>query len=288
MSVARLILSFDFEIGWGDITNPMWRVREKRGVYKRLRRVLPELLAAMDRVGLPATFATVGGLFDDPASRDFTYLPDQWRTIVESVLAEAEPESFNGADLFAMVRAARAGHAIGCHSYAHVPYTYEGMTRDVVRADLRRHRAALAKLGLGESRFVFPENREAHHEVLGEEGFSVFRVAADNVFANRWLYLASTLVLPAPPSREEPHAPGLQRQYGSMLFNDAGKAHRLALLRWRAYLALNAAIARGTALHIWAHPFNFAESDGLLRAFVRFVENAARARDRGKLEFALM
>lgn len=287
-SGAGVILSFDFEIGWGDVSNPMWRVRERNGVYKRLRDVLPRILDRMDRLAIPATWATVGAMVEDPHQRDFSYLPEQWRNCVERVLGEAEPPSFNGADLFEMVLNAKAGHRIGCHSYAHIPYTYSGMTAEVVRQDLARHRAVIARHGLVADRFVFPENREAHHAVLEEAGFHTIRVAAENMFKNRWAYLASTLVVPPPLSRDEALSAAMAKQYGSMLFYHAGSDFRLAVLRRRARLGLNHAMKGNGVLHVWAHPFNFAESTGLEAAFGAFLDAAARLRDAGRITFRLM
>ena len=41
---SSVVITLDFELGWGSILNEKWREREMQGVYSRLRRVVPELL----------------------------------------------------------------------------------------------------------------------------------------------------------------------------------------------------------------------------------------------------
>jgi peptidoglycan/xylan/chitin deacetylase (PgdA/CDA1 family) len=285
---ASVILSFDFEIGWGDVTNPRWRFRQEKGVYKKLRKVLPEILDVMDQADFRATWASVGAMFDKPENRDFSHLPNQYQELIHSVLKQAEPESFDGQDLFEMLLSAKTSHLVASHSYSHVPFTYEYMSEDVVRHDIERFNAALAKYGRSADRFVFPENREAHYKALADTGYKKMRVAADNHFKNRYIYLASTMILPPPNGIEEPGEENLVRQYGSMSFNDAGQAWKVKLLKRRVSLGLKQLERSGGVLHIWAHPFNFAESDPLKYAFMDMIKQIAILRDKGKLTIDLM
>jgi len=120
--MGTVIFSFDFEIGWGDITNGVWKRREANGVYKRLRQVLPEMLSTMDACDFSATWATVGAMIEPPDTRDFSHLTDAQHSIVENGIRVGEPETFNGTDLFELVLAAKTDHQIACHSYSHIPF----------------------------------------------------------------------------------------------------------------------------------------------------------------------
>ena len=285
---GSIILSFDFEIGWGDVTNPRWRYREKNGVYKRLRRVLPVILDEMDMLEIPAVWATVGSLFDDPAARDFSHLPDDAQDLIKAVLDESEPESFNGRDLFERVLGTRVSHLIACHTYSHVPFTWYGMSEQAVTQDLERFNSALKEFGLATDRFVYPENREKFADTVSNAGFTKARVSAPIMSENRWIHLAKSALF-APPFATESGKEGvLVRHTGSMLFHDAGKGWRRRLLTRRVELGLAGAIKHKKCMHLWAHPFNFAESDALLTAFLETLRKIARARDNGQLEISLM
>lgn len=287
--IPRVIFSFDFEIGWGDVTNPRWRLRQRKGVYTKLRRVLPRLLRLMDDCAIPATWAAVGAMFDAPAQRDFSHLPQRWRDVVGSVLGEAEAESFSGADLFEMVLAAKQRHAIACHSYSHVPFDADGMTGRVVAADLTRFAAAISRYGLRADTLIFPENREAHYDALKQAGYRLARVSPLRPVQGRLAYLASTLVVPPPLAFNQMHESGILRHHGSMLFADHAQSWRLPLVKWRFRLGMKSLLRSGDGvLHLWAHPFNFAESDGLMALMTATLQDLARSRDAGRLAIVTM
>lgn len=284
----HVIFSFDFEIGWGDVTNPNWRRRQASGVYKRLRSVLPEILAEMDALEIPASWATVGAMFDDPARRELEHLPQGARDIVHAVLEEAEPDSFDGRDLFEMVANANAGHRFASHSYSHVPFHYQGVDADFVRQDMKAFNRVLKSAGFETDRFVFPENVEGYENELQGAGIKVVRVAADTLFKNRWLYLATIAIVPPPRVKEITGSGGLTRHYGSMLFNDAGQSARIPLLNRRFALGLSAIRKKPAGFHVWSHPFNFAESEPLKTAFLATLRKVAALRDAGQLEIRTM
>jgi len=267
----KVIFSFDFEIGWGDITNGVWRRREANDVYKRLRQTLPEMLNIMDTYDVCASWATVGAMIDPPQSRDFSYLTDNQRSIVEDGIRQGDPSTFNGIDLFESVLSAKTEHQIVCHSYSHI-----------------RFKNALAQYKLNTNKFVFPENTESYSMELLDMGIEKVRVPADNFFTNRFLYLLSLAVIPPPTSKESKDGSGLIRHYGSMLFNDAGNAHRIPLLERRVTLGLSNVVHKNYDLHIWAHPFNFAESEALLKSFKKMIKRIAILRDEGKLSIEFM
>ncbi|MGI9351167.1 MAG: hypothetical protein ACR2O3_06365 [Rhizobiaceae bacterium] len=285
---GSVTISFDFEIGWGDVTNQRWRHREKNGVYKRLRQVLPVILDEMDRLEFPAVWATVGALFDNPDTRDFSHLPHDAQNQINAVLNESESESFNGHDLFELVLGSRVSQHIACHTYSHVPFTWQGMSDQAVIQDLERFNSVLKRFGLATDRFVYPENREKFADAVLKSGFAKARVSPPNMAGNRWLRLAKSALF-APPFATETGEDGeLVRHTGSMLFHDAGKSWRRQMLTRRVELGIAGAIEHKKCMHLWAHPFNFAESESLLMAFLETLRKLARARDNGQLVIALM
>ncbi len=287
-NTGSVILSFDFEIGWGDISNPRWRQREKAGVYKRLRKVLPVILNEMDELEISGTWATVGAMFDNPNARNFSHLPTDVQQQIEISLGEAEPESFDGRDLFEAVIERHCRHHIASHTYSHVPFTLDGVSGEMVRQDLAAFNATLNGFGLATDRFVFPENREKFSDIVSSCGFEKARVAAPEFSKTRMINLAATAILAPPCVSETRENCGLIRHTGSLLFHDAGKSWRRKLLKHRIGSGLNEAMRKKKCLHVWSHPFNFAESEDLLNAFLNTLRKIARARDSGKIEIVLM
>lgn len=285
----NVIISFDFEIGWGDITNQNWKLRENNGVYTRLRPVLKNMLDEMDNCEVPVTWATVGGMITAPDKREIDHIPSDARKIVRSVLSAAQEKSFDGRDLFEMVLSARARHTFASHSYSHIPFHFRGVDDRYITTDLKLSLEALGNYGISTDQFVFPENVEGYHEALFENGIKTVRVAADNGNVSRTRYLLSALMTAPPASKTTMHESGLKQHYGSMLFNmGARRYHRLPFVCARAMRGLSRSCAQNTDLHLWAHPFNFAESRFQLHAFRVILRRIALMRDKGLITISTM
>ena len=227
-------------------------------------------------------------MIDQPSQRDFSHLTPNQLSIVREFISTAEPETFNGIDLFEKVLAASRGHTVACHSYSHIPFDFEGVDGGIVSQELTCFNRALARFNLSTDTFVFPENTEKYHSEVLAQGYRKIRVPAANLFQNRYLYLATLALVPPPHCIETEMETGLVRHHGSMLFSDAGRPHRIPLLNRRVALGLKNVVKKGSTLHIWAHPFNFAESDALLECFKAMLHELAKFRDQGSLEFRIM
>jgi hypothetical protein len=74
-----------------------------------------------------------------------------------------------------------------------------------------------------------------------------------------------------------------------MLFNMGNnRYHRLPFVYSRAIRGLNHACSSASDLHVWAHPFNFAESRAQLHAFISFLRKVAAKRDAGEISIKTM
>jgi hypothetical protein len=278
---ARFLLTFDFELGWGAIESGRWRAREAAGVYRRLRQRLPELLALLDELDVPATWATVGGMLVPRGQHDLDYLPPALADLTRAALREGEATSFDGRDLFERVVTSRARHQIASHTYAHPRFTRDDVDAAAVRADLRRFRAALPAAHAATDRLVFPQNAERYHDVLAGEGVRVVR-GADKAPRGLRGRVRENL---QPPLAVPDAAPtgGVDRLVGSVFFHPGRRRARLPLVLLQAQRGLARAVATGGTLHVWLHPFNLAEIPGLAWCLGQHLRSVARARDAGKL-----
>ncbi len=57
---SELVISFDFELGWGVLESERWQKREAAGVYTAMRPLFPELLNLFEGLDLTTTWAVVG------------------------------------------------------------------------------------------------------------------------------------------------------------------------------------------------------------------------------------
>ena len=286
--LGRFLLTFDFELGWGSLESGRWRRRQANGVYRRLRERLPVLLREMDALEIPGTWATVGGMLQPRGQHDMDHLPEELARTTRDALREAEESTFDGRDLFELVRRTRVRHAIASHTYAHPRFSRMDVTADVVRGDLERFRAAIPADVVGVDRLVFPQNAERHHEVIAAMGYRVVR-GADEPRGDGLSGVVAMALHPPPMAVTHQESTGLSRMVGSLCFTPGlGKAYKVPVMAVQALRGLRRAIASGGTLHVWLHPFNLAESPGLLRSLLYVLRRVATHRDRGRLAVGVM
>jgi len=281
--LPTVVISFDFEIGWGDITNPRWKLREKKGVYENLRLVLPKILTVMEELEIPASWASVGAMFDAPHERDFSHLPKNAQSIIQNCLADGENSTFDGTDLFEMVLGSANNHEIICHSYSHIPFDFADMSFQAVNDDLALFNKTLDKYDLSTDTLVFPENKFAFFDAVAANGYTLVRGPAPRKFYNRFLHVASTQLMPPPLVTQITNSHGVTEHSGSFLYNARAKEYFIPLVKRQAMLGLNELKRRGGILHLWSHPFNFSESEPLADAFIVFLRTLANQRDAGEI-----
>lgn len=283
---GRVTISLDFEAGWGVIGNGRWERREAAGVYDALRPALRRFVAQLDATGISCVWAVVGGMIDAPAERDVSHLKGQYRAKAEHFLSAAKPTTKDGRDLLEIVLGAGSPQLFGTHGYSHVLFTDPEQDEGVLAAELERARAANARHGLAATFLVFPENRSGAFGVVRRAGITVARMPAFGGQAGRGAVRRAMQALRAPRAVVEVvDETGLRLHHGTELLNwgvDAGPA-KTCLTRRRIERSL--AMARsGTHVHFWLHPFNLAETRGLLPYVEDLLARLARWRDAGEIE----
>lgn len=286
---GRVTLSLDFEAGWGVIGNGRWQRREADGVYDALRPVLRRFISQLDATGISCVWAVVGGMIDSPAERDISHLKGQYRAKAQAFLSTAQPNTRDGRDLLETVLAARCPQLFGTHGYSHVLFTDIDQDDMVISGELDRARAANARYGLPSTFLVFPENRFGAFGQVHRAGIRVARMPAFGDQAqggrgNRVQRALKAALRPPSPVVETSDASGLSLHHGTELLNwgvDAGPA-KTWLTKRRIERALTMA-CHGAHVHFWLHPFNLAETRGLLSYVEDVLVRLARWRDVGKI-----
>ena len=287
---AAVMISFDFELGWGSIENGLWRKREAEGVYDNLSRVLTSLLEELDLLEIPVTWATVGGMLEGMGDQDLGHLPEPARDHIFKALRNGQPSTFDGRNLFEMIASTRTKHQFACHTYTHTRFTYPGVNEACVRCELENFQRVFPGEMHIPDRLVFPQNQGAYYSEVAAHGFRVVRGSEkSNENANRMAYLLSALIQSPPMVARQELVPGLHCDTGSMFFNcGRGQIHRLPFVYSRSLRGLNRAIKEQATFHVWNHPFNFSEHPSLFSAFTRFLRRIAKERDAGHISIMLM
>lgn len=281
---ARLVFTFDFELGWGAIENGLWARRERAGVYRRLRPLLVRLLAHLRALEIPATWATVAGMLDPEAGDKLDHLPGPLKALTLKALEEARAGTFDGRDLAELV-VDTPGQKMASHGFSHVRFQYPGVSERTVEAELQACGAVWSRHGLQVRTFVFPQNQEGYYSLLFRFGMTKARGSQDRGRKPGRVRRVWRNVVGTPPLSEAYTRDGVSLETGSLLYKVApDQEWRLPLLEARMRRGVRAAERSGGVLHVYTHPFNLAASERLFESYTRMLEAAARLRDGGRGE----
>jgi hypothetical protein len=285
---GRLVISFDVELAWGAIESERWAGREASGVYEQTRTAIRELLAALDAYEITATFAIVGGMLETPGKWTLDHLPEPARDRTWKALCSSDQRSFSGPDILEMIAGTKVNHPIASHSYSHTRFHHPGVSGEFVADDLRHFWRVLPEDVYAAPALVFPQNEEGFYPEVRNSGFYAIR-GRDPEPAGHFGWQRRLHSLFATPALSEitDVGNGLWRNTGTVQFI-SGHRRRLFMVERLARIGLARAVHEGGTMHMWNHPFNFAETPNLLAAFIRILRVAAKFRDRGLLSVGAM
>lgn len=154
------VISIDYEYGWG-----YWDKKLTEGHKKLIRNevgIVKRLLSVFEKYNIPATWAIVGRLLEQKDTGNDVL----W---------------FDKEELINKIKDSPVGHEIGSHSYAHIIYGDSKTKRGDVELDIENAARVHREHDLPFYSFIFPRNREKHHDLLKKHGVRVFRG-----FSKKW------------------------------------------------------------------------------------------------------
>ncbi len=306
---GSFVLSIDTELVWGSFDHRPPADFARR--YPDERGVIREILALLDKYDIAATWAVVGHLFLADCRRgedgrahpamprpDYAWFRADWYRDDPCSDRATEPLWY-GDDIVNAIGAARTHHEIGCHGYSHAVFGDPGFTAGDAAAEIAECRRLAELHGLELRSFVFPRNREGHHEVLAEHGFAAIRGTDPTWHARlpgrlgRLGHLLDQALMISPPvSVPRQVRPGLWDIPGSMLLMERTGVRRLVPVSARVRKArrgLRRSVREGAVFHLWFHPFNLApDRAAMLGALDRILGDVAAMRDAGLIEVQTM
>lgn len=295
--VAKLVISFDFELGWGVLESNAWRIREKSGIYSRLRQVLPILFASLKDLELPTTWAIVSSmLVENECDLRTEHLPDSYRDSVIRFFREARWETRCARDLIDKFHTVQHTSEICTHSSTHIYAEHPDITERSYIKDVADSIQVMEKyFGLETKTFVFPRDQDNYRAGIAEAFPMNFRLnpsfCYDNNLSGAFRRRIGFMLPFVPTSRVAMGRFGEIYQTGSFFFNwPEGRGE--AIKKMRVVLKKDVLInrlKRGEGMyHIWLHPFNLTRTAGHLELFNEFLLDVAHLRDSGCVEVRTM
>lgn len=288
MTQPTVVISLDLELSWGSFDLGFDEELLKMARWTHDIGV-PNLLGHFTRNGLSASWAVVGAMMR-PSLPDISTLPEvryphfpkPWFSYVPKQGSELTHPEWFGATLVEMIKRAKPEQEIGLHSFSHVPFGLQGMTRERAIAEYRYCAQVARELGISATSFVFPRNLVAYLRDLRDAGFDCFR-DVDVLplrFASRTLtslaMICADFIGLSPRLVEPSFKEGLVSIPGSLMIRYAAE--------WRRYIPDSSRLRRlrkglervrenGGVFHVWFHPENlYAEWPRLENVVTRFLE----------------
>ena len=279
--------------------------------YPDERGVIREILALLQRHDVAATWAVVGHLFLAACERgangrahpemprpSYAWFQDDWYRDDPCADRATQPLWY-GDDVVDAIVAAPTGHEVGCHGFSHAVFGDPGFDAAIAAAEIDECRRLAAARQIELRSFVFPRNREGHHDVLAGSGFVAVR-GADPSWTRRLPgrlgrlagLLDQALSIAPPVSVPRQVRPGLWDIPGSMILMERTGLRRLIPVSARirkARRGLHRAVREGAVFHLWFHPFNLApDRTAMLGALDAILADVASLRAAGQIDVRTM
>jgi len=278
---AAVTISIDLELAWGnwdDITSA-----QIDRIDQLERQINSRLIELFDRYEVPVTWAIVAALLDRdsalgrPGYERHWYAPD----VIEYIVS------------------AKTRHDIGSHSGRHI--YFDRVSEEEARADLAFAREIHQRAGLDFTSFVYPRNRVARADIIGDAGLKVYR--GEDWAWHQWLRRRSVhagrianLIDKILPIAPEPVWPTCQANLtdlaGSMLFLGRNGLRRMVgrdSIAAKLTMGMDSAEHSGGVFHLWFHPSNFYHrTDEQFAVFETFLVEASNRRETDRLEIKPM
>lgn len=294
---STCVISFDFELGWGVIQRGGWVDRERSGVYRRLRDILPRLWAFLGESEMPTTWAVVSAMLLESQDRlNMEHLPKEYRDEVHQFLKESEGETRCGRDLLEHMDRAGRYIEVASHTSTHLNSHVPGMTADIFRTDVADSMESLEGVfGKVPRSLIFPRDDSSFRTAVVDLPLSGFRLNPSLGRSEGPLMRAARgfgrFFREVQPSLITTGSGGRVFQTGSLYFNWVGGRYpsvkRNLLLRQTRRLLRQFGESEGV-FHVWLHPFNLAESKELLELLLMFLKEVRTLRDQGRCEVLCM
>ena len=278
-------LSADFELAWA------WRFSKKNinaaEMGRREREHFPLILAKLNDLDIPITWATVGHLFLDNCKKHnglahaelhrphyfenifWTYNKGDWYDLDPCTDYKTNPE-FYGPDLIEMILNSKTKHEIGCHSFSHCDFTEKNSYPELIYDELNACEEAMKRFGIKPVSFVFPGNQVGSINILKDKDYKIIRHKTDELKEIGFPEVID----------------GMFSVHDSLSLEIDEKEFGSKYMVWKLKKYVDKAIEKKAICHLWFHPS--IDKENMLSYFFPLLDYISEKRDKGELEVLTM
>ena len=294
---SQFILSFDCEGKWGMASDPAMVNSHAIGDTS-LKWAYQQILESLDQFSIPASFGVVGlfaqdlsafETFDAAHGAEPAYA--SWFNNPKAAFRARNTDGWFYPTLIEDIQGFKI-HEVSSHSYTHLPFHNESVTREIVENELRTMNQFMQSKGVSLQSMIYPRNQVAHTDLLSEFRMSGYRDSNDkrSAYGSKIGTLVdefNVLSKSSAHSRQEvpikiPAGYFLNWQNGPRLVIPPTITVR------RFNHLLNHAEKTGGVVHMWLHPHNLITGKNQVQLFNRVLQSVAQRQSQGSLSVITM
>jgi hypothetical protein len=294
---SQFILSFDCEGKWGMASDPAMVNSHAIGDTS-LKWAYQQILESLDQFSIPASFGVVG-LFAQDLSAFETFDAAHgaepayayWFHNPKAAFRAGNTDGWFYPTLIEDIQNCKI-HEVSSHSYTHLPFHNESVTREIVENELRTMNQFMQSKGVSLQSMIYPRNQVAHTDLLPEFRISGYRDSNDkrSAYGSKIGTLVDEFNVFSKSSAHSRQEVPIKIPAGYFLNWKNGP--RLVIpptitVRRFNHL-LDHAEKTGGVVHMWLHPHNLITGKNQVQLFNRVLQSVAQRQSQGSLSVLTM
>ena len=294
---SQFILSFDCEGKWGMASDPAMVNSHAIGDTS-LKWAYQQIFESLDKFSIPASFGVVGLFAQDlSAFKKFDAIHrnepayESWFQNPKTAFRAKQMDGWFYPTLIEDIQRFKI-HEISSHSYTHLPFHNEIVTRETVENELLAMNQFMQTKDVSLQTMIYPRNQVAHTDLLQKFGISGYRDSNDS--ASAYGSKVGTLVNELNVfSKSSAHAqPEEPIRIPAGYFLNWRNGPRLVIPPTITVRRFNHVLDHAEKIegvvHMWLHPHNLITGKNQVQLFNRVIQSVARRQSRGSLSVLTM
>ena len=297
ISKSQFILSFDCEGKWGMASDPSMVNSHAIGDLS-LQWAYKQIFESLNRLNIPASFGVVGLFAQDFAAfEDFNNTHGMepayasWFKNPKAAFRAGLMDGWFYPKLIEDVQRFEI-HEVSSHSYTHLPFHNEFVTRDTVKNELLTMNKFMQTKDVTLQSMIYPRNQVAHTDLLNEVGIHGYRDSQNerSAYGSKISTLVDEFNIFSKSSEHSHQEVPIKIPAGYFLNWRNGP--RLIIppsitVRRFNHLLDHAEKTKGV-VHMWLHPHNLITGKNQIQLLNQILQSVALRRSQGSLSVLTM
>jgi len=296
-STSTFVLSFDCEGKWGMASDPAMVDTHQIG-NQSLKQAYESIFQILEQLGIPATFGIVG-LFAQgvDAFNDFeksfgsNSAYQAWFKHPKMAFQKGNTDGWFYPSLIEDIQ--RFGiHEISSHSYTHLPFHNESVTREIISGEFQLMKNFLSTKSVQLETFIYPRNQVAHTDLLCEFGIKGYRDSSPNqsAYGSKFKSLLDEINIYRSSESHSMSESPIRIPAGYFLNWRSGPRllvpPRITIRRFN-HLLDHAEKTNGV-VHMWLHPHNLITGKEQVKLFEQVLKSVSHRQQNDQLKVLTM